>query len=152
MAYRCICGIDPGITGAVAFYYPREHAINSYDMPKVGKTVDAAALASLLTLMEPDIAVLEQVHSMPKQGVASVWSFAMGYGVIQGVLVARGTATHLVSPQRWKKHFRLTSDKELSRALALRLWPRRDDLFSLKKNEARAEAALIARYGAETIA
>ena len=152
MAYRCICGIDPGMSGAVAFYFLKEQAINSYDMPKVAKSVDAAALCSLLEIMQPDIAVLEQVASRPGQSAPAMFNFGVGFGVIQGVLSARGIPTHLVSPQRWKRHFRLDSDKEKSRELALRLWPARSDLFSLKKHEGRAEAALIARYGAETIA
>jgi len=42
-------------------------------------------------------------------------------------------------------------DKEKSRALAIQFWPG-CGFFSRKKDHGRAEAALIARYGAETIA
>jgi len=50
-----------------------------------------------------------------------------------------------------KTHFGLDADKEKSRALAIRLWPG-CGYFSRVKDHGRSEAALIARYGAETIA
>jgi crossover junction endodeoxyribonuclease RuvC len=57
---------------------------------------------------------------------------------------------HLVTPAKWKRYFGLDADKEKSRALALRLWPSRSDLFTRKRDHGRAEAALLARYFAET--
>jgi crossover junction endodeoxyribonuclease RuvC len=45
----------------------------------------------------------------------------------------------------------LSSDKEAARALALRLFPACAEHFRLKKHHGRAEAALIAKFGAETI-
>ena len=57
----------------------------------------------------------------------------------------------LVTPQKWKRHFRLIgSDKEASRTMALRLFPACAEHFQRKKDHGRAEAALLARYGAET--
>jgi crossover junction endodeoxyribonuclease RuvC len=70
--------------------------------------------------------------------------------MVCGVIAASGVPLHLVSPSKWKRHFGLGSDKEKSRALALRLWPGRSDLFGKKKDHGKAEAALLARYLAET--
>ena len=151
MPYRCICGVDPGLTGAIAFYFPEADAISVRDMPVVAGDVDAATLAAILRQMQPEIAVVEQVASRPKQGVASVFKFGSGYGMVQGVLAAIEIPRHLVTPQRWKKHHRLDAEKESARALALKLWPARSELFGLKKHAGRAEAALIARYGAAMI-
>ena len=152
MAYHCICAVDPGLTGAVAFYFPEADAISVRDMPVVAGDVDAAGLAALLKQMRPDIAVVEQVASRPGQGVASMFKFGSGFGMVQGVIAALEVPRHLVTPQRWKKHFRLDAEKESARALALKLWPARADLFGRKKDAGRAEAALIAKYGAEMIA
>jgi hypothetical protein len=65
--------------------------------------------------------------------------------------LAEQVPLHLVTPGKWKKHFQLTSDKEQSRELAIRLFPGSAFQFNRKKHHGRAEAALLARYGAETI-
>jgi crossover junction endodeoxyribonuclease RuvC len=66
------------------------------------------------------------------------------------VVLALGVPLYLVAPTKWKPHFSLGSDKEKARALALRLWPTSVH-FGRKKDHNRAEAALLARYGAEVL-
>jgi hypothetical protein len=148
----CILAIDPGSrTGAVAYYfaaYPGN--ITAEDLSSVDGQVDAASLAARLEVMRPDVAVIERVSAMPKQGVSSTFKFGTAYGIIQGVVGALKIPVHFVTPGKWKKHFGLSSDKEQSRARALQYWPARADLFALKKHHGRAEAALLARYFAET--
>jgi hypothetical protein len=146
----CILAIDPGLTGALAFYFPGENAVSAEDMPVAGKDVDAATLAARIAQMKPDVAIVELVASRPGQGVSSVFKFGCGYGMVRGVIAASGVPLHLVSPSKWKRHFGLDADKEKSRALALRFWPTRSDLFKRKRDDGRAEAALLARYFAET--
>ncbi len=146
----CILGIDPGCSGACAWYFPEApDRIAVEDMPTIGKFVDGAFLARRIDQMRPTIAAIEFVHALPKQGVSSTFNFGDAFGVVRGVLAAKGIPCHLVTPTRWKKHFRLSSDKEEARALAVRLWPSCDG-FERKKDHGRAEAALIARFGAET--
>lgn len=148
----CICGIDPGQTGAVSFYFPAySERIAVDDMPLVDKRVDVANLAARIKQMAPDIAVVESVAAMPGQGVSSSFRFGVAFGEVIGVLGALQIPVHLVSAVRWKKHFRLDSDKEKSRAEALRTWPSRHELFARKKDHGRSEAALIAKFGAETL-
>ena len=53
-----------------------------------------------------------------------------------------------MAASKWKRHYGLNSEKERARALALRLWPTSEH-FGRKKDHGRAEAALLARYGAE---
>jgi crossover junction endodeoxyribonuclease RuvC len=55
------------------------------------------------------------------------------------------------APVQSKAFCILAVDPGLTGALALRLWPSRSDLFGRKKDHGRAEAALLARYGAELI-
>lgn len=148
----CICGIDPGINGAAAFFFETHpNAIAAEDLPVVDRMLDAATLARRLEQMKPDLVVIEQVAAMPKQGVSSTFRFGQAYGMTIGVVAALRIPIEYVTPGRWKKHFRLSSDKEESRARALQMWPDRPDLFARKKDHGRAEAALIARYGAEVV-
>jgi crossover junction endodeoxyribonuclease RuvC len=147
----CIMGVDPGLSGAVAFYFPEQNVVSVEDMPVVAGDIDVASFAALIAKMQPDIAVVELVGAMPKQGVASTFKFGCGYGMIRGVIGATAIPLHLVTPTKWKKTFSLDSDKDKARALALRYWPARSDLFGRKKDHGRAEAALIARYGAEKL-
>src|SRR6185437_17078599 len=98
----CILGIDPGLRGAVAFYWPSQpHLITAEDMPIAGHEVDVATLARRLTQIRPDVAIIEQVQSMPKQGVSSTFKFGAAYGMARGVITGLGIPVHLVSPRRW---------------------------------------------------
>jgi crossover junction endodeoxyribonuclease RuvC len=147
----CICDIDPGITGGLAFYMPdRPDLIGAEDLPVVGGELDAATLARRIEEMAPALVILERVSAMPGQGVASTFKFGAAFGTIKGVTAALKVPLHIVSPTVWKKHFRLGADKDEARALALRLWPASIH-FSRKRDHNRAEAALLARFGAEVV-
>lgn len=148
---RCIMGVDPGASGAVAFYFfefPEKIAV--YDVPTVDGEIDCAALADLMKKFQPDYAVIERVGAMPKQGLSSTFKFGTAYGMARGVIAAMKTPYTLVVPGLWKRHFRLPPDKEAARALAIRLWPSSEG-FRRKKDHGRAEAALIAKFGADTL-
>ena len=104
----------------------------------------------LLQVHSPNLCIIELVHAFPKQGVSSVWNFGMAFGMARGVISGAFIPTHLVSPTKWKKHFGLDSDKEKARALAISKWPECTH-FSRKKDHGRAEAALLALYGAQAL-
>lgn len=151
-----IVGIDPGYSGAIAFI--TSHGLDVHDMPVAPNTkgkpeLDLFALGKLLSpsMSERNIAVLEQVSAMPGQGVSSTFRFGEGYGALKMALIGHGYELHLVTPARWKKHFGLSKDKGVSRGLASRRFPQSSQLFTRVKDDGRAEAALIALYGAETI-
>lgn len=148
----CIAAFDPGSSsGAVAFYFRSFPAqIAAEDLPVVDGQVDAATLAARLEQMRPDVAIIERVAAMPKQGVASTFKFGTAFGIIIGVVASLKIPAHFVAPGRWKRSLGLGADKEEARARALQLWPARSDLFSRKRDHNRAEAALLARYFAET--
>jgi crossover junction endodeoxyribonuclease RuvC len=71
----------------------------------------------------------------------------MSYGIAKGVVGSLHIPTINVAPTKWKKHFGLTADKEQARALAISTWPFSEH-FRRKKDNGRAEAALLALYGA----
>lgn len=141
-------GIDPGASGAVAFYFPEFPArIGVYDVPVVDGEINCAALSDLIKQHAPEMAVIELVGPMPKQGVSSTFKFGVAYGMARGVVGSLLIPQTYVSPSKWKKHFGLSSEKEKARELAISLWPA-CGLFHRKKDHGRAEAALLAKYGA----
>lgn len=148
----CCVGIDPGsVSGAMAFYFPSHpDVITAEDLPTMDGELDAAELANRIRQMNPDFAMVEKVGTMPKQGISSAFNFGFGCGQINGVIAALGIPVHYVTPNKWKKACALDADKEKSRAAAIRLWPSSEH-FKRKKDHGRAEAALLARYGANTI-
>ena len=150
MTYTCIIGVDPGVSGAIAFYYPdRPNLISAYDVPVVDNSINPAELFDLIRRYGPDLAVVEHVHAFKGQGVTSMFNFGKSYGIALGVIGAMKIPSVHVSPTKWKKYFSLTADKEQARALAISKWPASEH-FRRKKDNGRAEAALLALYGAQT--
>lgn len=151
MRERCILGVDPGASGALCFLFlePME-LISVYDTPVVDGQLDAAGFAAQIETLAPSVCIIERVGAMPKQGVSSTFKFGVAFGMAQGVVAAMKIPMHFVTPGKWKKHFGLSADKEEARGRALQYWPSRADLFKRKKDHGRAEAALLAKYYAET--
>ncbi|MEE8113138.1 MAG: hypothetical protein V3T23_02170 [Nitrososphaerales archaeon] len=110
--------------------------------------VDGAVLAQLMRAKRPGHAVLERVSSRPGQGVAGIFTFGRGIGVIEGVLQTLDIPISYVAPQVWKKYFGLIKQgKDKSLALAREFYP--DAELPLKKHEGRAEAILIGLWKIE---
>ena len=145
-----VLGVDPGKSGALAFYNSDEDTVDVFDMPVVNGEVHAAEIARLIQMAKPKCAIIERVHAMPKNGAVSMFNFGFSYGSVRGVTATLFIPTTLVTPTVWKRHYKLSSDKEASRWLAINTWPANPN-FSRKKDDGRAEAALIAKYGALTI-
>lgn len=152
----CMIGIDPGLSGAIAVL---GEMIFVWDMPtntvsrnnKSKRELDTAVLMKMLVqakVENPGIgATIEQATAMPKQGVSSVFSFGQSYGAVLGVLAGLGIPVTKVHPRVWKKAMRVNSGKDGSRARASELLPNCADMWERKKDDGRAEAALIALYG-----
>jgi crossover junction endodeoxyribonuclease RuvC len=152
-----VLGVDPGVTGALAMLDTDLSALVVCDMPstliKVGKThrrqLSEFWLADTLRIYAPDEAWIERVHALPKQGVASSFSFGLSYGLARGVLAALGVRVTLVTPNEWKRSFRLGPDKNEARLVASRLFPANAAYFIRARDDGRAEAALLALFGAQ---
>lgn len=142
-------GIDPGLSGAIAFLNSDGRLISVFDTPIVDKNINSPELARIISSERPEVAIIESVNAMPGQGVSSMFRFGQSFGTMIGVVSAFNIPLHFTSASRWKKHFRLSADKEEARSLAVSLWPSCDK-FSRKKDHGRAEAALLARYLCET--
>jgi Holliday junction resolvasome RuvABC endonuclease subunit len=148
----CILGVDPGVSGALAFYFPytRDRVI-AEDVPTAGGNIDGANLYARLREFRPDLAVIELVNAMPGQGVSSTFKFGRAFGTLVGCIQAAGIQLHFVTPAKWKRHFSLPAEKERARELALRMFAQTPAPFARKKDHGRAEAALLALYAAEAL-
>ena len=104
MKDRIFIGIDPGISGGVAFIYNDTHYVK-----KCPNTVsDMAEEIATLNQIGPDIpkyAIIERVHSMPGQGVASTFKFGTNYGQWLGILATLHIPYILVTPHKWMRHY-----------------------------------------------
>ena len=155
-------GIDPGISGAIAVLCD-DVLLEVHDMPalevRVGKAnkrqVNPAMLASILygiTLL-PEAkghnswVVLEKVGAMPGQGVTSMFNFGRSFGVVEGVAAGLRLGITYVTPQAWQKRAGKKEGKDGSRQRVMELYPEHADLFKRVKDDGRADAVLIARYG-----
>lgn len=148
MADPRILGVDPGVTGGLALLAGT--TIESWDIPTVAGEIDVDTLIEILRTAAPDMTVIERASARPGQGVSSTFKFGMAFGMLRAIVAAREIPHHFVTAATWKKHFRLDADKEKARALAIQFWPG-CGLFGLKKSHGKAEASLIARYGAEVL-
>lgn len=103
MKKSVVFGIDPGLKGGVAFKIGKVG--HAFKMPLVGGEIHVGQIRETLLQFDLDevIVIIEKVHSMPGQGVASVFSFGMGYGKLLGLCQTLDVAHELVTPQSWKK-------------------------------------------------
>jgi len=144
-----ILGIDPGISGALAWLSDDGHLISTTDMPAIEvhgkKKVSPQILTSELAGRRPILAVIEDVGAMPGQGVTSMFNFGYSAGILAGVCAGLGIPTVLYRPAVWKRAAGVPADKGAARQMAQRLWPGCRD-FDRVKDDGRAEAALLARW------
>jgi len=139
-------GIDPGKRGALALVTSDGEA-QAIDYP--GDVSQAAdILRGWKAEYQIELAGLERVHSMPAQGVRSVFSFGENFGMWQGILAAFGIPYELASPQQWQRGVIVPSDgktpKERALTVARRLYPDID--LHRKCDDGRADALLLAAY------
>lgn len=142
-----IIGIDPGVTGAMAVIEKGQLTGLMPMMASEGR-VSGSWIALQLSSYKPDYVVVEDVHAMPRNGSVASFKLGYNYGVIVGVVQSLSHPLVRVSPQKWKRTYSLTGKgKDASRFLAQELYPSHAGDFRLKKDDGKAEAALIARWG-----
>ena len=154
---KVFIGIDPGKDGAMAIlgyrdtpilvpfgeveYADRLRGFDSFNDDNINRTVGGE--------QPVPFCVVEHVNAMPGQGVTSCFSFGQNFGFILGLLTAFRIPYELVRPQRWKREFSCTSDKNTSIEVAKRLFPgvdlRRTPKCT-KPHDGTCEALLMAEY------
>jgi hypothetical protein len=158
-----IVGCDPGLTGAISLLCSESGLLECEDLPvcsngqatgKMLRWVDAAKLQDILCAWSRWHAFAEQsVHAcierpipmptLPAQTVASQFDT---FGVIRALVGGKVAfnAMHIVNPRDWKKVFGLGTDKDASRATALRLYANAP--VTRAKDHNRAESILIGHW------
>lgn len=160
-----IIGIDPGMNGAICF---SDIMTSVEDFPIInmaakGKTRNRIDIVAVCTMFdnyvvpmkgEETFAFIEKAQSMPGQGVASTFGYGVSYGMLLGVLADRKIKVTEVHPKTWKKVIMKDlnhESKDAARMKAKDIYRDIAHLFDRKKDEHRAEAALIAEYGRRTL-
>lgn len=137
-------GCDPGKDGAMAVITPDTETVFPFDRDGYRNVLEG-----LRGFSDNCRCCLERVGAMPKQGVNSMFHFGENFGFIQGLLTAYSIPYELVTPQKWKKEFQITGDKNSSIAVCKRLFPgvdlRRTDRCK-KDHDGMAEALLMAEW------
>jgi crossover junction endodeoxyribonuclease RuvC len=141
-------GVDPGaISGAYAAIDHNGEFIGCGDIPSVDGRVNASQLRYLLkscvSSFDTAMVVVESVHSMPKQGIASTAKFMRAVGAIEATAELTHFPLTLVTPQAWKKHHGLIgTEKVASLELARSMFP--EASLKRQKDHGRADALLMA--------
>jgi hypothetical protein len=155
-----ILGIDPGVAGAIARLWIAGEldTLIVFDMPTLNisgkgrkrQRLDIDALHRwLIDSGSVDHAFIETAQAMPGQGSVSMFHYGVTYGILLALLTSHHIPYTEVHPRRWKSVMLdglNKSSKDASRLRAKQLWPG-VSYFDFKKDEHRAEAALIAEFG-----
>jgi len=144
-----VLGIDPGKSGAVVRLSLDKTEVYSCAF---SKHTEHDLCDILRTWADTGIVMchIEKVHSMPKQGVSSVFTFGQNFGWYIGVLDALQITYEFITPQKWQKEMSCRSggDKNVTKRRAQQLFPK------IKVTHAIADALLIAenlrRSGADS--
>ena len=135
-------GIDPGQSGGVGVLNATGDYMNSFKFKDITIADIAEIFEYIVGLEGGTFAIIESVHSMPKQGVSSSFKFGRSYGNLEMALAAFKIPFDYVSPQRWQKYLQCQTkgNKNITKSLAQRLWPVQ------KITHAIADALLLAEY------
>jgi hypothetical protein len=151
-----VLGIDPSFGGALALYRgPGDWVV--IDAPTMGtgkqRELDGATFAAWLREHRPVKAFIEHAAARLGQGVSSMFRYGgMSWG-LKAALAAFAVPCVEVTAATWKRAAGIApgSDKERSRQMALQRWPDQAKYLGRKRDHGRAEAMLIAAYGAGTL-
>lgn len=140
-------GIDPGKKGAMAILREDGSSI-IYPFSEEGYK-EVLADYSTENFRRRARCCLEHVSAMPGNGSVSMFSFGENFGFIQGLLTAYEIPYELVRPQKWKKEFSVTADKNQAIDVCKRLFPnailKRTERCKVDDSNF-AEALLMAEY------
>ena len=139
-------GIDPGQKGGLAILNDKGEAVGAWRYPG-----DVSEMAKLIKAIHAKynvtLACVEQVHSMPRQGVSSTFKFGINYGAILGILSTLDIPYIMCTPRKWQKELLDSGTgetKERSLNMARRLFPIIDLKF--KADDGKADALHLARW------
>jgi hypothetical protein len=172
-APRRIVGIDTGVNGSIALFLPDSPVLTMpngiIDTPTVGdgkhRKLNYVAIRDELYRMKPDVVLIEAATTRQGKrfnkdtgeeeqvalGSASIAKYVGSMYALEAIAACLGYSSQIVQPGVWKRKFNLkggTPGKEQARLRAIQLFPQLEPFMRRKKDHQRAEALLIAAYGA----
>lgn len=163
-----VLGIDPGANGAFAIYdTDTRRIVDMEDIPiwhqTVGKRkrkrIDMYSMAELFEkyeLLGVEIAIMEAVGGRTGQGAAAGFVFGYGVGLIYACAFYTKLVVETIPPATWKRTMNVPGKEKADNSAII---ARADELFPLDRamfrgkqgglKVDRAEAAMMAKYGAE---
>lgn len=138
-------GIDPGNNGSLCILDDREIVFIDYKDKAL-----RGYIQHIKSLNKDNIVVaVEEVNSMPKQGVKSTFTFGTNYGLIQGMLQALEIPYILVKPQIWQRKLLIPakSDKKKIASIILNIYPNAP-IYGVRGGllDGRSDSLCIAHY------
>ena len=153
---RVIIGIDPGMSGAIAMLaVPEFKVIFLEDLPivEVGgrRELELVEIRDWLEDSRPEHVFIEKAQAMPGQGITSTGRYMKSFGELIGLCVGLHIPYTLIHPTSWKRALLkdMPKDKGASIHRVLQLFPSLS--LPRKKDHGKAEALLIAYYGAKSL-
>ena len=149
MQMKFILGGDPGMTGALALLDQHGNLIATADITSTEGRVNVQAVRDTLLDWREEycvhMGVVENVASMPKQGVSTTFKFGRAAGHLEGVIQALFIPVSLITPAQWKTRLKMTGkDKDYPRQWCKQRWPTVTDFNAKGTGQARADAACLA--------
>ena len=152
-----IMGVDCGMNGALTTMNGVENIV--YDMPtyqitkgkSLRKRIDIRALLKILRDEKPDHVYIEQVSAQFGNGASSAFTYGQGVGIVEACVVACDLPFTYVTAMSWKKAMCCPADKDAARMRASQLLPSMSHNWERKKDDGRAESALICLWGMKQI-
>ena len=138
---RYFMGIDPGQSGGIAVV-SETGTPWAVKMPETERDI-WEAIESWSGHNDPEVsthALIERVHAMPKQGVASTFKFGRSYGFLRACLIGAQIPFQEITAAQWqgKLHCRTRGKKNVTKQLAQQWFP------ELQITHATADALLLA--------
>ncbi len=145
------CGIDPGVSGAIAVIDTSIGLAQVADLPQGPYGVDPVALAELLDSWGVRSVTLEDNRANGRNGSLANFQMGRAVGLIVGTVLVLSHPLFRVKPQVWQQavgvgNVRATERKEAHRQRALELFPECREQLKRKADHNRADALLIAEY------
>ena len=131
-------GVDPGKSGGAALM----DAENGEIVSTIKFTESERDIHEWFLAINTAHAVIEKVHSMPRQGVRSMFTFGQQYGFCRAMLIAHSFPFQAVAPNVWMREMGLKTrgDKKVNYSRAQELFP------NIRVTHAIADACLLAEY------
>ena len=101
-------GIDPGSHGYIVVLDENGKCIGSCAIED--STEQDLTIFLQMANAYGCVCAMEDVHSMPGQGVSSTFAFGRNVGFLQGLLVAHQIPYTLVTPRKWQKEMWIAKD------------------------------------------